>query len=604
MNARKMTRRTALQALAASAMMLSAVAAPSLAMAQPATARPASQATKNIVEIASETSGFATLVAAVKAAGLVETLSGPGPFTVFAPTDEAFAKLPKELLESLLKPENKDILTSILTYHVVPGNVTAADVVKLNSAKTAQGEDVAIKVDGGNVMVNDAKVTATDIMASNGVIHVIDTVILPPTVAAALAKPAEPAEPMAKDIVDTAVAAGSFNTLAAALQAAGLVDALKGRGPFTVFAPTDAAFAKLPAGTVEELLKPENKQKLTDILTYHVVAGNVTADKVVKLKNAKTLNGERVNIKVEDGNVFINDSQVTTPDVMASNGVIHIIDSVLLPPVKPTNIIDTAIAAGNFKTLVAAIEAAGLTNALKRGNYTVFAPTDEAFAKLPAGTVEELLKPENKQKLTSILTYHVLRGRYSSQALSHRVDVRTLEGTRAMIRTTEDGLKINDANVIAADIPATNGVIHAIDSVLLPPANIVDTAAAAGSFNTLVAALEAAGLADALKHGNYTVFAPTDEAFAKLPAGTVEELLKPENRAQLRSILLYHVVRGRYYASQVVKHHHLYTLQGGKLMIDATDGVKVNDATVIAADVLASNGVIHVIDTVLLPPTK
>ena len=389
-------------------MMLSAVAAPSLAMAQPATARPASQATKNIVEIASETSGFATLVAAVKAAGLVETLSGPGPFTVFAPTDEAFAKLPKELLESLLKPENKDTLTSILTYHVVPGNVTAADVVKLNSAKTAQGEDVAIKVDGGNVMVNDAKVTATDIMASNGVIHVIDTVILPPTVAAALAKPAEP---MPKDIVDTAVAAGSFNTLAAALQAAGLVDALKGKGPFTVFAPTDEAFAKLPAGTVEELLKPENKQKLIDILTYHVVAGNVTADKVVKLKNAKTLNGERVNVKVEDGNVFINDSQVTAPDVMASNGVIHIIDSVLLPPAKPTNIIDTAVAAGNFKTLAAALGAAGLTDTLKRGNYTVFAPTDEAFAKLPAGTVDELLKPENKQKLIDILTYHVLRGR-------------------------------------------------------------------------------------------------------------------------------------------------------------------------------------------------
>ena len=126
---------------------------------------------------------FKTLAAALEAAGLVETLKGEGPFTVFAPTDEAFAKLDKALLDDLLKPENKDTLVAILTYHVVAGKVTAADVVKLTSAKTVQGEEITIKVDSyaGTVMVNDAKVTATDIMASNGVIHVIDTVILPPS---------------------------------------------------------------------------------------------------------------------------------------------------------------------------------------------------------------------------------------------------------------------------------------------------------------------------------------------------------------------------------------------------------------------------------------
>ena len=134
------------------------------------------------------------------------------------------------------------------------------------------------------------------------------------------------------DIVDTAVAAGSFKTLAAALGAAGLVDTLKGAGPFTVFAPTDDAFAKLPAGTVEELLKPENKGKLTAILTYHVVDGNVMAADVVKLKEAKTLNGMMVNVMVNGGTVMINDATVTSADIAASNGVIHVIDSVLLPP--------------------------------------------------------------------------------------------------------------------------------------------------------------------------------------------------------------------------------------------------------------------------------
>ena len=135
-----------------------------------------------------------------------------------------------------------------------------------------------------------------------------------------------------KDIVDTAVAAGQFKTLAAALTAAGLVDTLKGPGPFTVFAPTDAAFAKLPAGTLDTLLKPESKAKLTAILTYHVVAGKVMAADVVKLKEAKTVNGAMVAVKVDGGTVMINNAKVTTADIAASNGVIHVIDAVLLPP--------------------------------------------------------------------------------------------------------------------------------------------------------------------------------------------------------------------------------------------------------------------------------
>ena len=135
-----------------------------------------------------------------------------------------------------------------------------------------------------------------------------------------------------KDIVDTAVSAGQFNTLATALKAAGLVETLKGKGPFTVFAPTDAAFAKLPAGTVETLLKPENKAKLTAILTYHVVPGRVMASDVVKLKEAKTVNGTPLPINAAGGKVMAGAATVTSPDVQASNGVIHVVDTVILPP--------------------------------------------------------------------------------------------------------------------------------------------------------------------------------------------------------------------------------------------------------------------------------
>lgn len=150
-------------------------------------------------------------------------------------------------------------------------------------------------------------------------------------VAAAYSLPAHASEPK-KDIVDTAISAGNFTTLATALGAAGLVDTLKSEGPFTVFAPTDEAFAKLPAGTVETLLKPENKDQLTAILTYHVVPGKMKAADVVKLTEAKTVNGKPLSISVKGGSVMINGAKVTAADVAASNGVIHVIDSVILPP--------------------------------------------------------------------------------------------------------------------------------------------------------------------------------------------------------------------------------------------------------------------------------
>jgi uncharacterized surface protein with fasciclin (FAS1) repeats len=134
-----------------------------------------------------------------------------------------------------------------------------------------------------------------------------------------------------KDIVDTAVAAGSFKTLVAAIQAAGLVETLKGKGPFTVFAPTDEAFAKLPAGTLDNLLKPENKGKLKAILTYHVVPGKVMAKDVVNLKEAKTVNGQMLTITVKDGKVMVDKANVVKTDVAAGNGVIHVIDAVVLP---------------------------------------------------------------------------------------------------------------------------------------------------------------------------------------------------------------------------------------------------------------------------------
>lgn len=274
-----------------------------------------SNAADDIVDTAVAAGQFKTLAAALGAADLVETLKGDGPFTVFAPTDAAFAKLPAGTVETLLKPENKGKLAGILTYHVVSGSVMAEAVVGLTGATTVNGQQVDIKVDGDTVMIDGAKVVKTDIKCSNGVIHVIDSVILPAD----------------KNIVEVAAAAGSFKTLIAAAKAAGLAGALTGEGPFTVFAPTDEAFAKLPEGTVATLLKPENKEKLAAILKYHVVSGRVYSGDAVKAKTAETLQGGKLTVKVTDAGAMINDAKLVTADIDASNGVIHVIDSVMLP---------------------------------------------------------------------------------------------------------------------------------------------------------------------------------------------------------------------------------------------------------------------------------
>lgn len=270
---------------------------------------------KDIVDTAVAAGSFNTLAAALNAAGLVDALKGSGPFTVFAPTDEAFAKVPKETIESLLKPENKDQLTAILLYHVVKGEVPAKTVVGLTGATTLNGQRVDIKVDGSNVSVDGAKVVKTDIACSNGIIHVIDSVILPSS----------------KNIAEVATDAGSFGTLLAAAKAAGLVEALTGKDALTVFAPTDEAFKKLPAGTVDSLLKPENKAKLAEVLKYHVVAGRVYSTDALKAKTAETLQGGSVKIGVENGKAKVNNANLLKTDIDASNGVIHVIDAVLLP---------------------------------------------------------------------------------------------------------------------------------------------------------------------------------------------------------------------------------------------------------------------------------
>lgn len=272
-------------------------------------------AKKDIVGVASENAK--TLTAAVTAAGLVETLQGAGPFTVFAPTDAAFAAIQSNV-DNLLKPENKAELAKLLSCHVVSGKIMASDLSDGQELTALDGTKLKVAVmSDGKIMIGDANITVSDVAATNGVIHMIDKVILPiaPTT-------------KDKDIVE--IASESAKTLAAAVTAAGLVETLKGAGPFTVFAPADDAFAAIQKD-VDNLLKPENKSKLSKILTYHVVSGKIISDSLVDGQMINTVEGTKLKVTIKDNKVMINGANIIMANVNASNGVIHVIDKVLMP---------------------------------------------------------------------------------------------------------------------------------------------------------------------------------------------------------------------------------------------------------------------------------
>ena len=423
----------------------------------------------NIVEVAEAAGGFGTLLTALDATGLDDTLSDESQtFTVFAPTDEAFEALGQETIDGLLG--DPDTLSDILLYHVIAGQAVDAETALSLAGTTvgmANGDRVALTLRDGALFINGAEVVTTDVEASNGLIHVIDAVLLPPA----------DAEPTG-NIVEVAVANGSFTTLVAAVEAAGLADTLADPdATFTVFAPTDDAFAALGDDTINALLA--DIDALTDVLLYHVISGSavdsITATSLFG-ESVEMANGDTVDIDIRDGALFVNDSQVIIADVPATNGVIHVIDAVLLPPADdaaPGTIVDVAVANG-FTTLVAAVEAAGLVDTLAdpTATFTVFAPTDEAFAALGEDTLNDLLA--DPDTLSNILLYHVIAEQAvpSETALTlDGSDVEMANGATVTITVTDGNLFINDSQVIAADVEASNGIIHVIDAVLLPPAS-------------------------------------------------------------------------------------------------------------------------------------
>ena len=530
-----------------------------------------------------------SLTAAIDAAGLAETLSGPGTFTVFAPDDTAFDAALAELGVTLGElAADVPALTDILLYHVVDGTVLSTDLANgmtptpLNAANT-----IKVTVGGAGVFVNQAQVTGPDNSESNGVVHVTDGVIL-----------------ATETVVDVAISTGVHTSLFAAVIAAELLPALT--NPFaelTVFAPTDDAFTAALAELGVSLGDlAADIPALQDILLYHVVDGTVLSTDLTNGMTPATLNpANTVKVTVGGSGVFVNQAEVTGADNTTGNGVVHVTDGVIL---ATETVVDVALSTGVHTSLVAAVIAAELLPALTNpfAELTVFAPTDDAFTAALAELGVSLGDlAADIPALQDILLYHVVDGTVLSTDLTNGMTPATLNPANTVkVTVGGSGVFVNQAEVTGADNTTGNGVVHVTDGVILADQTVADTVLGSADHTVLVLAVIEAELLPALTNPftELTVFAPTDAAFttALTELGiSPAELLAD---ASLADILLYHVVAGTVLSTDL-ENGPVPTLVGEDVLVNVDMGAMINASNVTTPDLTSDNGVVHVLDAVL-----
>ena len=513
-----------------------------------------------VVDIVVNSEDHTILETAVVTAGLVETLSGEGPFTVFAPTDAAFTALLEALgatAEDLLSLAE---LTQILTYHVASGNAYSTDLNDGEMVMTVNGQDLTISVMDGTVMINGtATVIVADELADNGVVHIIDAVLVPALITGCTDDMACNFSPVATEeddscilpgavcddeswltendtlnadcncvgddiqfatVVDIVVNSPDHTLLTQAVLTAELDSTLAATDSLTVFAPTDDAITALATALGTDAAGILALPNLANILTYHVVGAIAMSTDLSDDQQIATLQGSDLTVTITGDTVMINQAMVTVADLVAGNGVVHVIDAVLLTEgctnedacnydalaltddgscilpgdmcddenwltendtlnadcncvgddIQFATVVDIVVASPIHELLEAAVLAADLAGTLSEGDsLTVFAPTDDAIGALVEAleiTAEDLLALPN---LAEILTYHVVGAVALSTDLSDGQEIPTLQGADVNITINSDTVMVNDAMVIVADLIADNGVVHVIDAVLLPP---------------------------------------------------------------------------------------------------------------------------------------
>ncbi|GAA3999667.1 hypothetical protein GCM10022631_08230 [Deinococcus rubellus] len=457
-------------------LMAASVASAGGAGAKPTTKPTAMPAAKcmSIADTVMNNAQFSTLLTALQAAGLVDTLKS-GQYTVFAPTNAAFNKLPSDVLSGVLN--DPELLKSVLLYHVVPGKVNAKQVMSLKSVKTAQGASLSVQTMGSKVMINGANVIQADVPACNGVIHVIDAVLMPP-MSAMTPKPAPAAAAPAP--APAAAAAASDDTMTSDT---GTDTTVADAVPADTTAPADTTMAMAPANPIvipptpltmpSDLMTDTSADTSTDTTTTDATttdtaaADAATTDTAAPAATTTTDTAAPADTTTTD----------TTAAAPATTDAAAPADATTADASTDTTTADTAmadntiydliVADDRFSTLRSLLSDADLTETLMGGEYTVFAPTDEAFAKVDPDTLAKIAS--DPALLKQVLLYHVVAGKMTGAQVSAATQLASAEGASLNVTKDGDNLKINDATVTAADMDASNGVVHVIDTVLIPP---------------------------------------------------------------------------------------------------------------------------------------
>jgi len=403
-----------------------------------------------------------------------------------------------------------------------------------------------------------------------------------------------------------------LSTLYSAVRLANLQFVLEGVGPFTMFAPTNAAWQLLGPGVAASLMQLENTGFLTQVLQYHVCYGDTPSQQLQAGQVLSTFEGETLAVTTVTPFV-VNLVPISRQDLQASNGLVHTIGKVFMPPnfvlPAPTmDIVELIQSESYFSIIQQAIRLAGLEPALREGPLTVLVPTNEAFSKLGSGVAESMLLPPNLDKLRQVLLHHVIAGRQDTTMLQAGTTLMTQSGGQMLVTQT-DPFKVDSLSEgISTDVPATNGLLHVVDTVVFPRGfvypdkSLLQLVQQSPALSTLAAALQASGLDSNLGGVTlFTLFAPTNDAFAALGIGVATSLLMPANKDKLYQLLRYHLLPGAFTRDEFTANAAVQTLEQSFLKISSVKPFVVGTSRVSTVDVPATNGVMHMLDSVLLP---
>ncbi|KAM4621411.1 transforming growth factor-beta-induced protein ig-h3 [Polymixia lowei] len=512
-------------------------------------------------------------------AKLKEEVEGPGSFTFFAPSNEAWAALPTEILDALVSNVNIELLNA-LHYHMVNRRLTSEDL-RHGSSFVSMYQDFDVHIHhypSGIVTVNCARLIKTDQHATNGIVHVVDRVIT------AISNNVH-------TFIDTD---DDLETLRTAIAAAGLTTMLENDGQYTVFAPTNEAFEKIPPDTLNRILG--DPVALRDLLNYHILKHMQCAESIVSGTPMETLQGTVLEVGCDGEGMTLNGKAIITKkDQLGTNGVVHYINELLIPDSAKTLL---ELAEGStVSTATKMFVEAGLSPHLSGSEaLTLLAPQDDAFKG-------SLVMTEAMRKL---MTNHILKEQLSSKSLYHGQELETLGGLKLRVFVYRNNLCIENTCIAAHDKTGRFASMFTVDKVLTPPmGTVMDILKADDRFSLLVGAIQTAGMTELMnQQGALTVFAPTNDAFNAMSRPELNRLMR--NRQELAGVLKYHMGEGMLVSGGVGSHTRLQPLQGDKLELGMRNStVYVNKIPAVEADLMATNGVIHAVNSIVKPlPAK